>query len=335
MADYFHYIEAGVMSFLLTLIISPFVISFMKKEKVKQTILHYVENHSGKAGTPTMGGIIFILSITIISYIFFVGSKTLAGISLLIFMGYGLTGFLDDFIKFRFKRNLGLRAYQKFLFQLAIAIVVAVFAYKDEFVGSQLYVPFSNITIDVGFWIIPIIVIVFLACTNSVNLTDGLDGLASSTTMCYTISIVAIMFVMLSTRLAGQNEIYLMEYKNLITMSFVVVGALLCFLTFNCFPAKIFMGDTGSLALGAFVACIGVFTKMTLYIPILGIMFVLSTLSVMIQVAYYKLTKKRVFLMAPLHHHFEKKGVHEVRIAVVYSVITMMIGLVVLLVEVL
>ena len=335
MADYFHYIEAGVMSFLLTLIISPFVISFMKKEKVKQTILHYVENHSGKAGTPTMGGIIFILSITIISYIFFVGSKTLAGISLLIFMGYGLTGFLDDFIKFRFKRNLGLRAYQKFLFQLAIAIVVAVFAYKDEFVGSQLYVPFSNITIDVGFWIIPIIVIVFLACTNSVNLTDGLDGLASSTTMCYTISIVAIMFVMLSTRLAGQNEIYLMEYKNLITMSFVVVGALLCFLTFNCFPAKIFMGDTGSLALGAFVECIGVFTKMTLYIPILGIMFVLSTLSVMIQVAYYKLTKKRVFLMAPLHHHFEKKGVHEVRIAVVYSVITMMIGLVVLLVEVL
>lgn len=335
MADYFHYIEAGVMSFLLTLIISPFVISFMKKEKVKQTILHYVENHSGKAGTPTMGGIIFLLSITIISYIFFVGSKTLAGISLLIFMGYGLTGFLDDFIKFRFKRNLGLRAYQKFLFQLAIAIVVAVFAYKNEFVGSQLYVPFSNITIDVGFWIIPIIVIVFLACTNSVNLTDGLDGLASSTTMCYTISIVAIMFVMLSTRLAGQNEIYLMEYKNLITMSFVVVGALLCFLTFNCFPAKIFMGDTGSLALGAFVACIGVFTKMTLYIPILGIMFVLSTLSVMIQVAYYKLTKKRVFLMAPLHHHFEKKGVHEVRIAVVYSVITMMIGLVVLFVEVL
>lgn len=335
MADYFHYIEAGVMSFLLTLIISPFVISFMKKEKVKQTILHYVENHSGKAGTPTMGGIIFLLSITIISYIFFVGSKTLAGISLLIFMGYGLTGFLDDFIKFRFKRNLGLRAYQKFLFQLAIAIVVAVFAYKNEFVGSQLYVPFSNITIDVGFWIIPIIVIVFLACTNSVNLTDGLDGLASSTTMCYTISMVAIMFVMLSTRLAGQNEIYLMEYKNLITMCFVVVGALLCFLTFNCFPAKIFMGDTGSLALGAFVACIGVFTKMTLYIPILGIMFVLSTLSVMIQVAYYKLTKKRVFLMAPLHHHFEKKGVHEVRIAVVYSVITMMIGLVVLLVEVL
>ena len=148
MADYFHYIFAGVMSFLLTLIISPFVISFMKKEKVKQTILHYVENHSGKAGTPTMGGIIFILSITIISYIFFVESKTLAGISLLIFMGYGLTGFLDDFIKFRFKRNLGLRAYQKFLFQLAIAIVVAVFAYKNEFVGSQLYVPFSNITID-------------------------------------------------------------------------------------------------------------------------------------------------------------------------------------------
>ena len=159
-------------------------------------------------------------------------------------------------------------------------------------------------------------------------MTDGLDGLASSTTMCYTISIVAIMFVMLSTRLAGQNEIYLMEYKNLITMSFVVVGALLCFLTFNCFPAKIFMGDTGSLALGAFVACIGVFTKMTLYIPILGIMFVLSTLSVMIQVAYYKLTKKRVFLMAPFHHHLEKKGMHESKIVVIYITITAIIGII-------
>jgi len=334
MTEYFVYVQALVVSFLITLLISPFVISFMKKEKIKQTILHYVENHSSKAGTPTMGGIIFLLSISVVAYIFFSGASTLAGISLLVFLGYGITGFLDDFIKFKFKRNLGLRAYQKILFQLAIAVIIAVFAYKSEHIGGVLKVPFVNKTIDIGWWIIPLIIVVFLACTNSVNLTDGLDGLASSTTMCYTISIIAIMFAVLSG-LESASSIYVMEYKNLIILGFVVIGAMLCFLVFNCFPAKIFMGDTGSLALGAFVACIGIFSRLTLYIPILGFMFVLSSLSVIIQVAYYKKTKKRVFLMAPLHHHYEKKGVHEVRIVVVYSVITTLIGLISLLIELL
>lgn len=335
MTDYFNYIQAMVVCFLVTLVISPFVVSFMKKEKIKQTILHYVENHSAKAGTPTMGGIIFILSISIVAYIFFKESSTLAGVSLLVFLGYGLTGFLDDFIKFKFKRNLGLRPYQKIIFQLAIAITVAIFAYKSPLVGGQLFIPFVNLTVDVGWWIIPIIIVVFLACTNSVNLTDGLDGLASGTTMCYALCSVFIMITFMSSRIAGGNAIYIMEYKNLIVLASCVIGAMLCFLVFNCFPAKIFMGDTGSLALGAFVACLGIFSKMTLFIPILGFMFVLSSLSVIIQVAYYKLTKKRVFLMAPLHHHFEKKGVHEVRIVVCYCVITVIIGLATLLIEIL
>ncbi|MBQ7466486.1 MAG: phospho-N-acetylmuramoyl-pentapeptide-transferase [Clostridia bacterium] len=331
--DYFIYVEAMVISFLLTLFISPFVVSFMRKEKIKQTILHYVDNHSQKAGTPTMGGIIFLLSISIVAYIFFSAQSVLAGISLLVFMGYGLTGFLDDFIKIKFKRNLGLRAYQKIIFQFAIAVTVAIFAYKNQFVGGKLFVPFTNITVDIGWWIIPLVIVVFIACTNSVNLTDGLDGLASSTTMCYTISMVALMFLAIAFKLDGANSLYILEYKNLILLGFVVIGAMICFLVFNCFPAKIFMGDTGSLALGAFVACIAVFSRMTLYIPILGFMFVLSSLSVIIQVAYYKMTKKRVFLMAPLHHHFERKGVHEVRIVVVYSVITVVIGAVTLLLE--
>ena len=332
---YFNYIQALVVSFLVTLVISPFVISFMKKEKIKQTILHYVENHSSKSGTPTMGGIIFLLSISIVAYIFFSGASSLAGVALLVFLGYGITGFLDDFIKFKFKRNLGLRAYQKILFQLAIALTIGFFVYNSEHLGGELFVPFVNKTIDIGWWIIPLTVVVFLASTNAVNLTDGLDGLASSTTMCFTISMVAIMFVCMAGRMDAVSSIYIMEYKNLIILGFVVIGAMLCFLLFNCFPAKIFMGDTGSLALGAFVACIGVFSKMTLYIPILAIMFVLSTLSVILQVAYFKLTKKRVFLMAPLHHHFEKKGVHEVRITVVYSIITIVIGVISLLIELL
>lgn len=335
MTEYFVYIQAAVVCFLVTLFISPFVISFMRKEKIKQTILHYVENHSQKAGTPTMGGIIFLLSISIVGYIYFSGPKTLASVTLLVFLAYGLTGFLDDFIKFKFKRNLGLRAYQKIIFQLAIAITVAIFAYKNQFVSGQLMIPFVNKTVNIGWWYIPLVVFIFLACTNAVNLTDGLDGLASSTTMCYTMGMVAIMFACLGARLGGENLIYISEYKNLIILGFVVVGAMLSFLVFNCFPAKIFMGDTGSLALGAFVACIGIFSRLTLFIPLLGFMFVLSALSVIIQVAYYKMTKKRVFLMAPLHHHFEKKGVHEVRIVVVYSVITVLISLVCLLIEIL
>lgn len=333
--EYFKYIQAMVFSFLLTLLVSPFVVCFMKKEKIKQTILHYVENHSGKAGTPTMGGIIFLISISIISFIFFSGASRLAGISLLVFLGYGLTGFLDDFIKFKFKRNLGLRAYQKILFQLAIAVVIAIYVYKNPMLGGKLLVPFVNIEIDIGFWIIPLVIVVFLACTNAVNLTDGLDGLAGSTTLFYTVSIIAIMFVCMASRLDTSSSIYLMEYENLLIMAFTVVGAMICFLAFNCFPAKIFMGDTGSLALGAFVACIAIFSKLTLLIPILGIMFVVSALSVIVQVAYYKLTKKRVFLMAPIHHHFEKKGVHEVRIVVVYSIITFMVGAICLVLEIL
>ncbi len=335
MTEYFAYIQSAVICFLLTLLISPFVISFMKKEKIKQTILHYVENHSAKQGTPTMGGIIFLISVSIVAYIFFSGAKLLASISLLVFIGYGLTGFLDDFIKFKFKRNLGLRAYQKVLFQLAIAVTIAIFVYKNEYLGGKIILPFTSKTVDIGWWIIPLVIFVFLATTNSVNLTDGLDGLASSTTMCYTISIIAIMFLSLSTKLGGASALYIMEYKNLILLGFVLVGAMLSFLVFNCFPAKIFMGDTGSLALGALVASIAIFSRNTLYIPIFGFMFALSSLSVIIQVAYYKLTKKRVFLMAPLHHHFEKKGVHEVRIVVAYSVITTLLGLVTLLIELL
>ena len=237
--EYFVYIQAMVVSFLITLLISPFVISLMKKEKIKQTILHYVENHSSKAGTPTMGGIIFLLSISIVAYIFFTGASTLAGVSLLVFLGYGITGFLDDFIKFKFKRNLGLRPYQKIIFQLAIAVIIAFFVYRHSNVGGELLIPFTTKTINIGWWIIPLVIVVFLACTNSVNLTDGLDGLASSTTMCYTISIVALMFIFMANLCSG-NSIYLMEYKNLIILGFVVIGAMLCFLVFNCFPAKIF-----------------------------------------------------------------------------------------------
>lgn len=326
MSDYLSVIESIVWGFLLTLVISPFVISFIKREKVKQTILHYVEEHKAKAGTPTMGGIIFLISISIISLICFKGSSKLAKISILIFVSYGLIGFLDDFLKFKFKRNLGLRAYQKIIFQLAVSIAVGFFAYYNSEVGGVLVVPFTKYTIDIGYWIIPLVALIYLATTNSVNLTDGLDGLAGSTTLGYMISFLGLMLVMLQSVFLSGSEVQIEEYKNLMLLSAVCTGAMLSFLVFNCFPAKIFMGDTGSLALGSLVASVAIFSRMSLFIPILGIMFVASSVSVILQVAYFKLTKKRIFLMSPLHHHFEKKGVHEVRITMSYLAITLVVG---------
>ena len=335
MGDVCLIIESVVFAFLVTLVISPFVISMIKREKIKQVILNYVEAHSGKSGTPTMGGIIFLISISIVSMICLKTESLLAKMTILIFLAYGVVGFLDDFIKFKFKRNLGLRAYQKIVFQLAISLIVGCFVYYSNLVGSTLVIPFSNRMIDIGWGVIPLVSIVYLASTNAVNLTDGLDGLASSTTFSYMLSFVALMVVLIVSGFAGANEIVLDETKNLMLVAAVTAGAMLSFLIFNCFPAKIFMGDTGSLALGSLVASVAVFSKTSLYIPILGIMFVLSAVSVMIQVAYYKLTKRRIFLMAPLHHHFEKKGVHEVRITICYALVTVIVGVVVVLLNIL
>ena len=334
MDDYSLLIKSCVYAFFVTLIISPFVISFIKREKVKQVILNYVEAHSAKAGTPTMGGIIFLISISLVSYISFSGSSSYAKMSVLVFLAYGLIGFLDDFIKFKFKRNLGLRAYQKIIFQLAISLIIGFYVYKSN-AGSVLIVPFTDYQIDIGVWIVPLVVIIYLATTNAVNLTDGLDGLASSTTFSYMLSFTALLFILISSTFSGFSEQHIEELKNLGILSSVTCGAMLSFLVFNCFPAKIFMGDTGSMALGSLVASVAVFSNMSLYIPILGFMFVASAVSVILQVTYYKLTKKRIFLMAPLHHHFEQKGVHEVRITMCYAILTFLIGAIVVVLNIL
>ena len=333
MNNYSLLIECAVWGFLFTLVISPFVISLIKREKIKQVILNYVEEHKSKAGTPTMGGIIFLISISIVSLICVGEKSSLAKMTIYIFLAYGLVGFLDDFIKFRFNRNLGLKAYQKLLFQLIIAVFIGYYVYKNNYVGGVLVVPFSKISIDIGVWIIPLVAVIYLATTNSVNLTDGLDGLASSTTLAYLVSFVLLMLILLKTTFVSFDAVLVSELNNILIVSAISAGAMLSFLLFNCFPAKIFMGDTGSLALGSLVASVLVFSRMSLYIPIFGFMFVMSSVSVIMQVAYYKLTKKRVFLMAPLHHHFQMKGVHEVRITVVYALITLFIGAVVIIIN--
>ncbi|MDE6273947.1 MAG: phospho-N-acetylmuramoyl-pentapeptide-transferase, partial [Clostridiales bacterium] len=226
-------------------------------------------------------------------------------------LGYLLVGFLDDLMKKLRGNNLGLRAYQKIVFQLLVAVLASVYCCLNGL--TILRVPYTHVSFDIGWGMLPLGVVVFVATTNGVNLTDGLDGLAGS--------VCAFFFLFLGFLLVLEGE-----NSDVATLSFCLTGALAAYLVFNNFRASIFMGDTGSLALGGFAASAALFTGNTLFIPILGAMFVLSSISVIMQVIYYKKTGKRIFLMAPIHHHFQEKGYAEGKIAYAYAIATAVLG---------
>ncbi len=309
------FLICGLFCLLFASLIAPVVLWFCKKLKASQSILHYVDKHASKEGTPTMGGIIFVLTLFFASCFLFEYNTFLAWFSLAVTFAYGILGFLDDFVKVHLHHNEGLKPYQKIIGQVGIALIIAVYLYMT----GRTTLSFFAFEFDIAWGVIPLSILVMVATTNSVNLTDGLDGLAGGVSFVY--------ILVFGIILAGRGT---MEMSNLAMLCFGLCGALLGFLLFNCFPAKIFMGDTGSLALGGFIGVVAVLSGLELLLPIMGIMFVLSAVSDIIQVLHYKRTKKRVFLMAPLHHHFEKKGVHENRIVVVYIVITTAVSLAVL-----
>ncbi len=315
-----------LISFALTLVLMAVVLPMLKKHKAKQEILQYVEEHKAKAGTPTMGGVTFLLATAITCVIMLGADSTLAFVALAITVGYGIVGFLDDFIKIFFKRNLGLRAYQKIILQLGVALTIGFFAYKSNLIGGEFAIPFTDKTFKMGFWTVPFVVFIFLATTNGVNLTDGLDGLAGSVVAVFT-AVFTVFLFMSSLQLNESGFVTLSdEYYNLALFAAILTASLLAYLLFNVFPAKVFMGDTGSLALGGAVASIAVLSKNSFFIPIVGIMFVVSVVSVILQVARFKLTKKRFFLMAPYHHHLQMKGMSEPRIVCLYATVTVMLG---------
>ena len=318
------YLIGFLLCFVISGLISPLVLKLCKKLKASQTILHYVEAHKDKQGTPTMGGFIFIIGTILSAFLILGKNYSLAIIALSSLVGYGALGFLDDFIKIRFHQNQGLKAYQKIIGQVGLAILFAFFAYNSANVGTSLIVPFTNTSINLGWAYIPFAVFLFIALTNSVNLLDGLDGLATGVSSVYLIGFL-IIFANYVSALSGVNPAYIQEAENLIIVGACLAGGLVAFIILNGHPAQIFMGDTGSLAIGGFLSALAVFSRFALYVPILGLIYVLTAVSDILQVLHYKRTKKRIFLMAPLHHHFEKKGMNENKIVIVYIVISIII----------
>ncbi|MDR2939559.1 MAG: phospho-N-acetylmuramoyl-pentapeptide-transferase, partial [Clostridiales bacterium] len=289
----------------------PIVIPRLIKFKFGQNVRgDGPEKHLVKQGTPTMGGIMILLSFLLTSIIFL---KSRECILVAFFtLGFGVIGFLDDYIKIAKRRSMGLRAYQKLLLQIVLTLVFLYFMPQG---ASSIYLPFFNgASFDLGFLYIPFMFIVTLGTVNGVNLTDGLDGLASGVTV-----LVTTFFIFIA--LAAGSDIS--------PISGAVVGSLLGFLLFNSYPAKVFMGDTGSLALGGFIAATAMILRVPLFIIIVGLIYLCEDLSVMIQVSYFKLTKgKRFFKMAPIHHHFELIGLSETRVVTLFYVITALMCLI-------
>ena len=309
-------------AFAVALILLPINIRLVKRLKAGQPILSYVDNHKVKQGTPTMGGASIVLALLPAIAFTRRGDLTTA-IILIVTVGYALIGFIDDFIKVKYKDNKGLSAAQKIIFQVMLAVIVSVYAYYEPTVGGAVYAPFAPKQIELGRFAPVYFIFIFLAFTNSVNLTDGLDGLAASVTATNALFLCAVLGIALSAGvLAGDGVV------DMIILCAALGGSLCAFLCYNTHPAKIFMGDTGSMALGGFLACIAVLCKMSLSMLLIGIMYIVTSLSVIIQVIAFKTTRKRVFLMSPLHHHFERKGIFEGKIAVVYTLVTFVCGIV-------
>ena len=307
------------LSFIFALVLSPIVLRAARKLKAGQPILSYVEQHAAKAGTPTFGGFVFLISTILSTIAFSFQEKLSVGlIASFVMISYSVLGFLDDFIKIKTKDNLGLRPYQKIIGQAAIAVIVAMYAYRSSEIGSAVYFPFYGKTVDFGWWYIPLACFIYLALSNCVNLTDGLDGLASGCSAAYLFSFAVVM-----VPLIAHGDIS----PSLLTFTAALIGGLLAFLLLNTNKASIFMGDTGSLGLGGACAAVALFSKQPFLVPICGIMFVVSGISIMIQVLYFKATHgKRVFLMAPYHHHLEKKGLSEAKICAIYTIVSLVMG---------
>lgn len=307
-----------LIAFVISVILGPIIIPFLRKLKMGQTErVEGVQSHLKKAGTPTMGGVIFLIA-TVITSLFYVRDYPKVIPVLFLTLGFGIIGFLDDYLKVVLRRSDGLLPWQKFSLQIVVTAVFTYYLVNYTDVNLAMRIPFwSDHYLNLGWLAVPVLFFAVIGTVNGVNFTDGLDGLASSVTL-----IVAVFFSVVSIGTKSGIE----------PITCAVVGGLMGFLLFNVYPAKIFMGDTGSLALGGFVAGAAYMMQMPLFILLVGLIYLVEVLSVIIQVTYFKKTHgKRIFKMAPIHHHFELCGWSETRVVAVFSIITAVMCLIALL----
>lgn len=298
-----------LIAFAISVILGPVMIPFLRRLKVGQTVRDEgPASHLKKSGTPTMGGLLILTSMTVVSLLYIRDYPKIMPI-LFLTLGFGLIGFLDDYIKVVLKRSMGLRAWQKFGLQIIVTGVFAFYLVRYTDVGLACRIPFlSGQYLDFGIFNIPLLFFVILGTVNGTNFTDGLDGLATSVTV-----LVATFFTVCAIGL----------HMPVTPITCAAVGALLGFLLFNGHPASVFMGDTGSLALGGFVAACAYMMNLQLFLVIIGFIYVAEVASVILQVSYFKLTGgKRIFKMAPIHHHFELCGWKETKVVNVFSIVT-------------
>ena len=311
-----------IISFVISVILAPVIIPFLRRLKASQTErTDGVKSHLSKAGTPTMGGLIFLIAVTVTSLLYIKDYPKIIPI-LFLTLGFGLIGFLDDYIKVVMRRSLGLRAWQKLVLQFGVTVIFAYYYTEQLHYEMQMLIPFTGgiatgryISLPIGLFL-PFLFFVMVGTVNGTNFTDGLDGLASSVTL-----LVAVFFTVVAIGTGSTAA----------PVCAAVAGALMGFLVFNVYPASVFMGDTGSLALGGFVASTALLLKMPLYILIVGAIYLIEVLSVILQVGYFKITHgKRIFKMAPIHHHFEQSGWSETKVVAVFSIVTALFCLIAL-----
>jgi len=305
----------ALLSFVIAVLIGPKVIDILRKLKAGQTEREEgLESHQKKTGTPTMGGVIFLLPVVVIGIFYGASHKEVIPV-LILTIGFGIIGFIDDYIKVVRKHNLGLRAWQKILGQLVVTILFSVYVETFTDISLAMKVPFTSIILDFGIFNIPILFFIALGTANGTNFTDGVDGLCASVT-----AVVAAFFAV-----AGMHY----GATGAEVMSSAMVGALLGYLVYNVYPGKVMMGDTGSLAIGGFVTGIAYVMQMPIFIVIVGFIYAFEVISVILQVSYFKITHgKRIFRMAPIHHHFEKGGWSETRVVNVFTTVTILLCLI-------
>ena len=310
-------ILAVIIAFVISAILCPIVIPFLHKLKFGQQVRDDgPQAHLKKQGTPTMGGLVILSSIIITSLLYLKDYPKIIPV-LFVTAGFGVIGFLDDYIKIVMKRSEGLNPGQKLAGQIIITGIFAYYIITSDEIGTQMLIPFTGQYLVMPVWLfVPALFFIVLGTDNGVNFTDGLDGLCTSVTI-----LVATFFTIVAI---GENS-------GISPITGAVVGSLLGFLLFNVYPARVFMGDTGSLALGGFVASSAFMMQMPLFIAVVGLIYLVEVLSVIIQVTYFKKTGgKRIFKMAPIHHHFELCGWSETRVVAVFSIITALLCLIAL-----